>query len=80
MSTTSSKEISISYWQTNVIIASYLVCTTVKTHLMYSEHEQDGKTALEYPFLHLMIAYLGEFVFTILYYIYKAFVMNHQVR
>jgi hypothetical protein len=42
--------------------------------------ESDGKSSFDYPFLQLIASYLGEFIFTIMYYIYKAFLMQQDVK
>ena len=73
-----------SYWRTNVVIGFFLVAYTGKTLLMSTQNEiqvsktigSSEKVPFEHPFFQMVAAYLGEFIFTIFYYLYKAFVMR----
>jgi len=69
----------VSYTQTNVIIASYLLAYTAKTIFITSMNEikvdsltdKGEKVPFTYPFVQLCASYSGEFIFTIFYYTYK---------
>ena len=73
---------------TNIVICSFIVAQTAKYVLMTSQNEVDvsksaqnkEKVPFSHPFFQMLAAYLGEFLFTIFYYIHKAFLMRHEVR
>ena len=76
-----------SYWRTNTVIACFLVAYTGKYLLVTSMNQVmvskgiDGgsteKVPFDHPFFQMVAAYLGEFIFTIFYYLYKAFLMRY---
>ena len=72
------------YFWTNVIIVSFICCYILKTLFLSSANDVkvsktiDGgeKVNFDHPFIQICAAYVGEFIFTIGYYIAKYYVLD----
>ena len=77
-----------SYMRTNFIILVFFGAYSAKYLLMLEQNEvkvskdlsNSSKVPFEHPFFQMMAAYVGELVFTVLYYLYLAFVMQNRLR
>ena len=77
-----------SYMRTNFIILGFFGAYSAKYLLMLEQNgikvskdlNNSEKVAFDHPFFQMMAAYVGELVFTILYYLYLAFVMQNRMR
>lgn len=76
------------YFWTNVIIVVYLFFLSAKwvaislMNLIQVPSDLNSSTLVpfDFPFLQIVAAYVGEFVFTIFYFIHMAFVMRVDVK
>ena len=77
-----------SYMRTNFIILGYFGAYSAKYLLMLEQNgvkvskdlNDSEKVPFEHPFFQMLAAYVGELVFTIIYYLYLAFVMQNRMR
>lgn len=71
------------------MIIGLFVITFAGKNLVYTSQNQikvsatlesNEQVPFDHPFFQMLAAYIGEFIFTIFYYLYKAFVMQHNVK
>ena len=76
------------YMSRNLIIGAFVVAYAGKYVLVSQQNqvqvsksiESSEKVPFEHPFFQMLASYLGEFIFTIFYYIYKTIIWSDQVQ
>ena len=77
-----------SYLRSNIVIVSFLATYTCQKALLSSQNEvkvskefnSSEKVPFDHPFFQMTAMYLGEFVFTIFYYLWMAFMVRASVQ